>query len=321
MDGLFGSPLVQTAIALVGVWFVAALVCSGIVQLVSMAFAFKAKNLWLALGSMLVPESSGATPKRSASNAGVLLKGLPTPEQNTSFADVIRLLPGVTTDSLVRISTIDRDAAVSALTHAASVEDGDTDAIKIRDDFARTPLGKVVTALPPGVKNDAVKLRGWFDQWFDGQMAQLSRSYRSHIRWYTALVGIVFAIVLHVDSLSIAKELYSKPTTRQLLVAEAERAVAEGDGSATGCAEENLEAQVKCIERQVAEFESFDVIVPPHWPPEWPKGPPLGWQLLGLAVTAGAIAAGAPFWYDVLRRLMGLKPKDAPQVTATITQG
>lgn len=320
MDGLFSSPLVQTAIALVGVWFVAALVCSGIIQLVGMALGFKAKNLWLALGTMLETPTSGTKPKRSASEAGALLKRLPTPEPGTPFAEVIQMLPGVTRDTLVRVSAIDREAAVSALTRAASIEAGSADAVTIRADFANTPLGQVVTALPDGIQHDAVKLRGWFDQWFDGQMSHLSRTYRSHIRWYTAFVGIVFALVLHVDSLSVAKELYAKPTTRQLLVAEAERAVADGDASAVGCKEKDLEAQARCIERQVDKFESFDVIAVHSWPPKWPDGP-IGWQLIGIAITAGAIAAGAPFWYDVLRRLMGLKPKAAPQATATITQG
>ncbi len=75
-----------------------------------------------------------------------------------------------------------------------------------------------------------------------------------------------------------------------------------------GCTQPSFDDRVTCVQEQVRSFESLEIS---GWQRDEPlEGPDLAYRGLGLALTVGAIAAGAPFWFDVLRRVMGLKPKD-----------
>lgn len=390
MDGLFESPLVQTAIAVISIWFVAALICSGIVQLAATFFGFKAKHLWTALGRLLTgpgtdldpaPEGSDPDPDPGLDRKTkpIILSEAPpktsigavellTPAFDPKFVvdaaaldRFIGLLPGVAGDTLKRTSSIDKASAVEALMAAA--EPGADGAVA--PDFARTPLGKLVESLPESVRKDGTKLRGWFDGWFDGQMELLSVSFRSKIRWYTAFVGLVLALFLHIDSLAMVQALYSTPTTRRLVIAQVQQLGSQGDGTTLECRDEKNQKdryedaddanasdddgagrgplgnpsrgrfpniaqedpstaaeQLGCIRAYATKLESFDVAPGlAAWTAK--DGRSLGRQGLGVLATAAAIAAGAPFWFDVLRRLMGLKPRPResgpPATPATVT--
>jgi hypothetical protein len=50
-------------------------------------------------------------------------------------------------------------------------------------------------------------------------------------------------------------------------------------------------------------------LLPPGWFTRWPEDK-LWWfnHLFGLALTAGLLALGAPFWFNLLKNLMNLRP-------------
>ena len=62
MEGITGSPLFEVAIGVALVWFAAATLCTGVVELVGAALGFKAKHLWRALSNVLNPAAAPTPP-------------------------------------------------------------------------------------------------------------------------------------------------------------------------------------------------------------------------------------------------------------------
>jgi hypothetical protein len=129
----------------------------------------------------------------------------------------------------------------------------------------------------------------------------MEAAYRSRIRWYSGLVGLVLVAVMGLDAVHLTTELYREPARRQVVAAAAET-------EAEACAD------AECISEVVGRIDGLEVS-------RWAGGPgtfdrdvdvPTGTRdrlglLLGMGITVGALAAGGPWWFSVLKRLMGLR--------------
>ncbi|HEX7134173.1 MAG TPA: hypothetical protein VF228_16470 [Iamia sp.] len=362
MNLLGSSALVETAIGLALVFFLAAGVCTAVVEAVAGLWSFRAKLLWRTVARWFTTDDAIADTRKGISRALSLLKtdvdsdptatpaSGPIPARlrtglrvgqapdassatsSTARADFIAALPGVTDDeaSLRKTKSLNRAAAITALASTITPdEDGDQ-------------IARLIARLPADIRNDVAKRATWIEQWFDAEMARLGAAYRSRIRWYAGFVGLVLVVVMGLDTVHLADELYREPQRRQILVAAAESEVA-ADGERDTCPEDDTattttEAETEteahdeaettgttapgpsaavrrdlaCAESLVATIDGLDVS---RWEdgPGWPSGLPDtlgGWatMLLGMGITVAALAVGAPWWYSVLKRLMGLRP-------------
>jgi hypothetical protein len=180
-----------------------------------------------------------------------------------------------------------------------------------------TRLGQVVDRLPDAIRNNLERRTKWIEQWFDAEMERLQAAYRSRIRWYAGFVGLVLVLVMGLDSIDLATELYREPARRQVVVAAAQEQVAAdgdvcpGDEPAEPDPLASAQQQLRCTETLVGSIDGLDVS---RWTdgPGWPSGRPKGlgaWitMVLGLGASVAALAAGAPWWFSVLKRLMGLR--------------
>ncbi len=228
MAGLGSSPLFETAIAVVALWFATATLCSGIVEVIAAMLGFRAKHLWHGVSTLLTPPTEGG-PALAVKEAGQLSKSPDQPDDTSALGKFIVLLPGVTADSIKRIRNVEAAAASQALV-----------ALHEAHDLAGTQVGRLVEALPDSVKESPVELRGWLERWFDGQMTALSGSYRRRIRWWAAAVAAVVVLVVGVDSLGFAERVYQSPTERAVVVAQAQQAVTTGGASQASCAQGDL---------------------------------------------------------------------------------
>lgn len=305
MLGVDATPLLETAIGLVFLWFLAATVCSGVVQLVSSALGFHANTLWRTLERALGTDEQA--PNAAIVSAAKMSKK-PKPCPGTMVDRFIENVPGVSTAKVKRVKQIGTNVAAQAL--VATRNDHP-------DDFAATQLGKLVEHLPDDIRNDEEKLRQWLARWYDDTMSTLSATFRRNIRWWTVVASIVIVGVLGLESIGFAERLYQQPTQRAVVTAQAKAAVAAGkknvDGGLTQCKKvEGTKNTYKCAKATVSELSGLKVSL---WEVPEDKRPDWWWTLLGLAVTVGAIAAGAPFWFDVMRRLSGLR-KSTPTTTS-----
>jgi hypothetical protein len=180
------------------------------------------------------------------------------------------------------------------------------------------------------------EVRGRLETWFDARMEQLSELYRRALTVYSILIGALLVLLLNVDALHIGLTLWSEPTRREAIVRVAEDAV-----RSEALAVPNADADPPPLDVSLRQFDSaLDALlalsVPLGWAylpveggcvpgadgllpapctsplnlwahlpgssPEW--GGLIVRKLIGLIISVIAVAQGAPFWFDLLRRLV-----------------
>jgi hypothetical protein len=163
--------------------------------------------------------------------------------------------------------------------------------------------------------------------WYDSRMNALTGWYRRRSRFVSFLLALAVVFLFNVDAVRIPLELWSNETVRSTLVSIAENSDVEFED----CAQQEGPEAAECVEEKV------DLLVE--------SGLPLGWtlftdcdgdcgfweriryntglndnadgwlgevrdvtaKLLGWILAAAAVSMGASFWFDVLRRAMGIR--------------
>lgn len=142
------------------------------------------------------------------------------------------------------------------------------------------------------VDNALADYRGNVETWFNNSMTQATILYRKYASAIALSIGFILALAFNVDSINIVNHLWRDPTLRQAIVAQAENINPEESFSVTG-----LQDQLEALSLPVGWTESNK--------PQDLGGSAL--KALGIFLTGSAASLGAPFWFDVLNKLLGLK--------------
>jgi hypothetical protein len=212
-------------------------------------------------------------------------------------------------------------------------------------------LSQVMLTAIDGAKDDVDVVRKNLEGWFDGTMDRVSGWYRRRTQTILFVIGIVAAILLNVDSITIASRLTSDKTLREAIVATAKpQSTATGVG--TPKTYDQLATELGNIGypigwkgllpepqmcKPVPAAKPADAAAPkpddavgkpddsiPYAAYKWFKktfyetpGCTLDVSVLprtiaGWFVTAFAIMLGAPFWFDVLNKFMVVRSTIKP---------
>jgi hypothetical protein len=180
--------------------------------------------------------------------------------------------------------------------------------------------------------------RGKLEAWFDDGMGRISEIYKRKLQWISLAVGLLLAVVLNVDSLYIVRAFWQDPALRLAVTEAAQQALeytpldpaarAGEDGTETAAASADAVADainnllslqlplgweiVPVTPEMIAAAQAAGLpnpydstrnlanLVPggsPNWLGLWLQ------KLIGFGVTMIAAAQGAPFWFDLLKRL------------------
>ncbi|MBN2386662.1 MAG: hypothetical protein JXB85_06540 [Anaerolineales bacterium] len=178
--------------------------------------------------------------------------------------------------------------------------------------------------------------------WFNNAMDRLSGAYKRKAQLVSFIIGIAFALLLNVDSINIATSLWREPTLRQAIVAQADQyldVTAEivtdtGESADINLSISDLKDQLAFLTlpfgwhtapfdtggkqcayiplsaNQVIGFPSVDSNgnaickqidnIPIDLP---------GWlsKVFGILISGFAAAQGAPFWFDLLRKMVNVR--------------
>jgi len=202
---------------------------------------------------------------------------------------------------------------------------------------AQSPeLARVLERVLPGLENETLELKDTLAKyqkniasWFDTVMNQASGWYKARAQTVAFFLGLALAVIFHIDTLHITHQLWREPTLRAVIVAQAQNRSQTGQQEITNISEsfESLAIPVgwstvpvedatacawppKAVNRpayrSVGECRELSNL--PAWGDVW------GWivKFFGLVVSGFAAMQGAPFWFDILRKLVGFREKTQP---------
>ncbi len=141
------------------------------------------------------------------------------------------------------------------------------------------------------------------EQWFDDSMERVSGWYKRHaqrVLWITALVVVV---LLNVDTLQIAQTLWRDDAARTVLVSQAESATQKGEQGT------NAANAAKALPVPLG-WKLFDTGTGPEQIPSTFDS--IVAKIFGLLISAAALTLGAPFWFDLMSKVVRVRGTGAP---------
>lgn len=223
-----------------------------------------------------------------------------------------------------------------------SIQSGNSGLLSVLDKVSRVDNRAFQQAMETvliGV-NNVKEAEDAIEDWFDKKLAQTSDLYARTMGYLSLFVGLLIAVLLNIDSLHITRTLWNDPALRERLSVAARTAdfddtefmvpqsadsadqeVIPLDEAAFDAAQETLEQLLELrlpigwYFRPVPADAEADAFYDPNrdgrnlynmipgLSPDWVTN--ITNKVAGLLITAFAVAQGAPFWFDILRRISG----------------
>jgi hypothetical protein len=233
--------------------------------------------------------------------------------------EFIKLLLGLASaDSDVELNTKIKDQLIAALRRngiddpGAVLKDIRSEALaleKTHPDLAHSARQSL--AIVRKAENDfTAKIHTWFDQSID----RTAQRFTASTRVITFAAGLIVAVVLQVNTLSVANRLAADDRMREAFVNEAtelqkKQLVQNQQTNASPTADKkDPDTQNSEIEQQYRAFLVEQGIIRfPTSRKEWVDGFENWTNMTGILVTALLLSLGAPFWYNMLGKLLQLR--------------
>ncbi|BAE52751.1 hypothetical protein [Paramagnetospirillum magneticum] len=274
---MFLGPVINVAIGLIAIFALMALVVSGTTSAITAFFNTAGKSLSDAVRNLLNdPAGKGL--------AGLVMNH----PQITPL--VLPVEPGAAIGSSKLPATIEPRKFALALIQSAQLKQGLTplELDKTIATVTDPQIKELLTSLYAQANGDLVKLETELSGWFENAMTHLSEAYGRRIRLISLGIAALLAALLNVDALHVARGIWASPD----LV-----------GQLAGV--QGVDADAFKAMKQLA-AGGFPV----GWTPERiaaVRADGGGLLLLtmvpGWLCTAAASMLGAPFWFDLLKKL------------------
>jgi len=147
-------------------------------------------------------------------------------------------------------------------------------------------------------RGDLEQAKKNLEDWFNDSMDRVSGWYKRSTQWIVFVIALAVTVIGNVDSIAIAKHFQQDEVARRAAVASAEQFVADGKPP-------NKEKAREVLEQLELPVGWSKTSVPQGW--QW------GNRVLGLLLTAFAATLGAPFWFDVLNKVMVIRSTVKPR--------
>ena len=296
----------DVAIGLVVVYFVLSLLCSTLNEAIASALGWRAKFLerWL-LNIFTEPEAKEKDMSRAEEEAKKLVAEFYAHPLIRPLMNQPRWWTTKTTRERKPSYIATEIFSAVLLNFAPATTYAKRTLDEIVKDLPSAELRKKVTALQQEAGNDPDQLRARIERWYDDAMERVSGWYKRRVQLALAAIGLSVAIILNADSLQIVRTLWSDKTIRAAVVAEAGRTQA------------GPPAQLKDVANEVQKIKALNV--PLGWklktgdPRDLPHGTsPWAAKVIGILLTTLALMLGAPFWFDLLSKLVRVRGSGAP---------
>ncbi|SKC71811.1 hypothetical protein [Ohtaekwangia koreensis] len=300
--------ILDLVIGLIFIYFLLSLACSAIQEIISSFVRLRPKvlNQWLldtfqkgGIGEAILKHKliDGLTAK------GRMAAYIPSDKFSRALLDIIH-----------HRQFGDKPYTIDTLRQAIAATD------LLDEDFKRTLLQSIAEA-----SGEITKVRREIEAWFDQAMERVSGTYKKKAQAMILRISIILSFALNVDSIDLSKYLYENPAARQSLADRAEAITHDSTyielvNKAREAKQDSLHPwknadeaiqQVKTNVQQLKALKSeLDAsALPLGWQSAKPVHNFGGWvvKILGILFTALAVSLGAPFWFDMLNKLVNLR--------------
>jgi hypothetical protein len=311
---MLGSQMLEVAIGLVFVNLLLSAVCSAISEWIAHFTDLRAKTLEEGVRKLLLNVRDGADQEllqkfyRHPFVTALTRPPLPSDRSVAPSAGVrgpsyipARIFAAVLLDIMAKTAPAAAPAAAPP------------DMYAILDRLKDGEMREALKALVSDVRYDVTQCRVRIEEWFNQNMEQVSVWYKRRTQKIILVIAAVLVTALNIDALALANALYRDEAVREVVV---QQAVARMEKSAPAAGADAGDAALQ-------ELRSLNITLGWNWPAspsavfgtEWAERnllsekPLWGWFLkfIGLALSALAAAQGAPFWFDVLGKLVNLR--------------
>ena len=151
---------------------------------------------------------------------------------------------------------------------------------------------------------------------FETALLKTQQVYKQNMRFWVFIISAIVTVSFNVDSIKIFKILSNDPALAAAVASQAEQYIALNDSLDLGYSDagiDSLKRQLRVLhQEQVAGMEQSMGI---GWntPKIWKE---LRWHSLpGFIITVLALSLGAPFWFDLLKKVVNIKNELKPTNT------
>lgn len=149
-------------------------------------------------------------------------------------------------------------------------------------------------------EGDLQKAQAYVESWYDSAMDRVSGWYKRSTQWLLFAIGLVLAVLLNVNTMTIVKHLYIDKAARQALVARAQAVVNDPNSASKNYSD--IKTELNSLPLPIGWSEQ-----------DIPRTPRAGLEsAAGWILTAIAASLGAPFWFDLLNKVMVIRSTVKP---------
>ena len=321
---MFDMPALDVAIGLVFLYIVLALICSTVNELISTAVGLRARFLQVGLLNLLsgsatttdagietarafyrhplvqgmIRPAHGADPSLDPTSVTKWWRKPPYPSYVPSRT-FVAAITDIAEGAQARLSEVDEKEAEKARARMARAAEG------FERSLASIPnerLSEAFLALYRSTGKEAAEFQHALEQWFDDSMERVSGWYKRRVQLLLFVIATLVVVALNADTLSAGRVLWRDDAVRTAVATKAE-AAAEGR-----LTQGELDSAVRQLDLPLGWELSFG-----DAPTQVPNDV-LSWlaKVAGLALTIGAVMLGAPFWFDLLSKIVRIRATGAP---------
>jgi hypothetical protein len=300
--------ILDVGLGLVFTYALLALICSSLNESIATFINLRGKMLKDAIGGLV----SGIGSEAFYNHA--LIAGLmKNPRRFPSYVSS-KIFRIVLMEKLVNVSNIAPGApSVSVL---KTSQDFKAMVDKLPSDGAYAPLKQSLHALIDSETLSIEKIFKNIENWYDTTMDRVTGWYRRASQYISLAIALVLAVYLNADSIAMIKSLSSNAVLRSSVAAMAQEyakaiATAANTSLPPQAADSTKSGNQVAAMRAPADaawykdLESAGIDLQWHSPPngalQWVR------KIFGLLITVVAVSLGAPFWFDLLNKVVQLR--------------
>lgn len=292
---MFGSEPLDVAIGLIFTFLLLGLICSVVNELIARLIALRSRTLEVGIRNLLSGKDANAKEFSEAFYEHSLIKGL----YRKGWFDKIFKRKG-------RPSYIPNPTFAIALLDILKSDDKTTsepvkEFLKVVAALPESDMKNALITLIDGTEKGIEQVQKKIEVWFNNTMERITGWYKRKIQMIGLSVAIAITTGMNVDTFLIANSLYRDPTLRASIVASATEALNKTPETDTLSFMKSVKQIQGEIDRLGLPMGWSDQRYIPHHFGGWLK------KIFGWLFTALAVSLGAPFWFDILSKIVQLR--------------